>query len=43
MLFQAYKSGQVDDSDGHYIVVPDAELTENCELSLGFWPRNTSD
>lgn len=29
---QSYKSGQFDDSDGHYIVVPDADLTDNCEF-----------
>ncbi|KUI54307.1 Dual specificity protein kinase lkh1 [Cytospora mali] len=28
----SYKSGQVDDSDGHYIVVPDAELTDNYKM-----------
>ncbi|ROW15057.1 hypothetical protein VPNG_03396 [Cytospora leucostoma] len=33
VIQEAYKSAQVDDSDGHYIVVPDAELTDNCELS----------
>ncbi|KAK7711286.1 serine threonine protein kinase CMGC group [Diaporthe eres] len=28
----SYKSGTVDDSDGHYIVVPDAELTDNYQM-----------
>lgn len=32
LIQDAYKSGQVDDSDGHYIVVPDAELTDNYKM-----------
>ncbi|PSR79745.1 serine threonine protein kinase CMGC group [Coniella lustricola] len=28
----AYKSGAVDDNDGHYIVVPDAPLTDNYQM-----------
>ena len=28
------KNSKVDDEDGHYIVVPDADLTERCELKL---------
>lgn len=28
----SYKTGTVDDSDGHYIVVPDAELTDNYQM-----------
>jgi hypothetical protein len=31
---QRYQNLKVDDEDGHYIVVPDAELTSQCELSL---------
>jgi dual-specificity kinase len=27
------KNVKVDDDDGHYIVVPDAELTEKCRQS----------
>lgn len=28
---QSYKTGTVDDNDGHYVVVPDAPLTDNCK------------
>lgn len=30
------KSAKVDDDDGHYIVVPDAELTDKCESDHPF-------
>ena len=27
------KNSKVDDDDGHYIVIPDTDLTERCEYS----------
>jgi phosphotransferase system IIB component len=29
-----YKDQKVDDEDGHYIVVPEADLTERCTFQL---------
>lgn len=42
ILFQSYKSGQFDDNDGHYIVVPDADLTDNCKFHPTHHASSTS-
>lgn len=32
-FLQKNKSGQVDNEDGHYNVLPEADLTDNCKSS----------